>query len=350
MKISRAKLEMLVDDLIQRTVEPCRQALKDAGVKASEIDEVILVGGMTRMPKVVQTVKEFFGKDPHQGVNPDEVVAVGAAIQAAVLSGEVKDVLLLDVTPLSLGIETLGGVFTRIIDRNTTIPTKKSQVFSTAEDSQSAVTIRVFQGERELAAQNKMLGQFDLVGIPPAPRGVPQVEVTFDIDANGIVNVQAKDKATGKEQAIRIQASGGLNEADIQRMVKEAQEHAEEDKKRRAAIEAKNHADSLIYATEKSLQEHGDKVGATEKQAIEAAVADLRGVLDSEDAEVIKAKTDALAQASMKLGEAMYRAQQGAAEGAAAGGPGAGGAAGGTAEGVVDAEFEEVDDERKRSA
>jgi molecular chaperone DnaK len=350
MKISRAKLEMLVDDLIQRTVEPCRQALTDAGVKASDVDEVILVGGMTRMPKVVQTVKEFFGKDPHQGVNPDEVVAVGAAIQAAVLSGEVKDVLLLDVTPLSLGIETLGGVFTRIIDRNTTIPTKKSQVFSTAEDSQSAVTIRVFQGERELAAQNKMLGQFDLVGIPPAPRGVPQIEVTFDIDANGIVNVQAKDKATGKEQAIRIQASGGLNEADIQRMVKEAQEHAEEDKKRRAAIEAKNHADSLIYATEKSLQEHGDKVGATEKQAIEAAVADLRGVLDSEDAEVIKTKTDALAQASMKLGEAMYRAQQGA-EGAAAGGPGAGGgAAGGNAEGVVDAEFEEVDDERKRSA
>src|SRR5690349_5529175 len=311
MKISRAKLEMLVDDLIQRTIEPCRQALKDAGVKASDVDEVILVGGMTRMPKVLQTVKEFFGKDPHQGVNPDEVVAVGAAIQAAVLSGEVKDVLLLDVTPLSLGIETLGGVFTRIIDRNTTIPTKKSQVFSTAEDSQSAVTIRVFQGERELAAQNKMLGQFDLVGIPPAPRGVPQIEVTFDIDANGIVNVQAKDKATGKEQAIRIQASGGLNEADIQRMVKEAQEHAEEDKKRRAAIEAKNHADSLIYATEKSLQEHGDKVGATEKQAIEAAVADLRGVLDSEDAEAIKAKTDALAQASMKLGEAMYRAQQG---------------------------------------
>src|SRR3954467_1498886 len=344
MKITRAKFESLVDDLVEKTITPCRIAVKDAGITVQQIHDVILVGGQTRMPKVQDKVKEFFGREPRKDVNPDEAVAIGAAIQAGVLQGDVKDVLLLDVTPLSLGIETLGGVFTRIIDRNTTIPTKKSQVFSTAEDSQSAVTIRVFQGEREFAAQNKMLGQFDLVGIPPAPRGVPQIEVTFDIDANGIVNVQAKDKATGKEQAIRIQASGGLNEADIQRMVKEAQEHAEEDKKRRAAIEAKNHADSLIYATEKSLQEHGDKVGATEKQAIEAAVADLRGVLDSEDAEVIKAKTDALAQASMKLGEAMYRAQQGA-EGAAAGGPGAGGgAAGGNAEGVVDAEFEEVDD------
>jgi molecular chaperone DnaK len=356
MKISRAKLEMLVDDLIERTIEPCSKALKDAGLKASDIDEVILVGGMTRMPKVVQKVREFFGKDPHQGVNPDEVVAVGAAIQAAVLSGEVKDVLLLDVTPLSLGIETLGGVFTRIIDRNTTIPTKKSQVFSTAEDSQSAVTIRVFQGERELAAQNKMLGQFDLVGIPPAPRGVPQIEVTFDINADGIVNVKAQDKATGKEQAIRIQASGGLTEADIDRMVKEAQEHAEEDKRRRAAIEARNQADSLIYSTEKSLKEYGDKVAAADRTAIEQAVSELRAVLDSEDADRIKAKTDALAQASMKLGEAMYRAQQGGGgdgdAGSAAGGGQAGGGGGqGASEGVVDAEFEEVDDDqRKRSA
>jgi molecular chaperone DnaK len=354
MKISRAKLEMLVDDLIERTIEPCSKALKDAGLKASDVDEVILVGGMTRMPKVVQKVREFFGKDPHQGVNPDEVVAVGAAIQAAVLSGEVKDVLLLDVTPLSLGIETLGGVFTRIIDRNTTIPTKKSQVFSTAEDSQSAVTIRVFQGERELAAQNKMLGQFDLVGIPPAPRGVPQIEVTFDINADGIVNVKAQDKATGKEQAIRIQASGGLTEADIDRMVKEAQEHAEEDKRRRAAIEARNQADSLIYSTEKSLKEYGDKVAAADRTAIEQAVSELRAVLDSEDADRIKAKTDALAQASMKLGEAMYRAQQGGGgdgdAGSAAGGGQAGGGQG-ASEGVVDAEFEEVDDDqRKRSA
>jgi molecular chaperone DnaK len=355
MKISRAKLEMLVDDLVERTIEPCSKALKDAGLKASDIDEVILVGGMTRMPKVVQKVREFFGKDPHQGVNPDEVVAVGAAIQAAVLSGEVKDVLLLDVTPLSLGIETLGGVFTRIIDRNTTIPTKKSQVFSTAEDSQSAVTIRVFQGERELAAQNKMLGQFDLVGIPPAPRGVPQIEVTFDINADGIVNVKAQDKATGKEQAIRIQASGGLTEADIDRMVKEAQEHAEEDKRRRAAIEARNQADSLIYSTEKSLKEYGDKVAAADRTAIEQAVSELRAVLDSEDADRIKAKTDALAQASMKLGEAMYRAQQGGGgdgdAGSAAGGGQAGGGGQGASEGVVDAEFEEVDDDqRKRSA
>jgi molecular chaperone DnaK len=349
MKLSRAKLEMLVGDLIDKTVEPCRMALKDAGLSPGDIHEVILVGGMTRMPKVVETVKTFFGKEPHKGVNPDEVVAVGAAIQAAVLSGEVKDVLLLDVTPLSLGIETLGGVFTRLIDRNTTIPTKKSQVFSTAEDSQNAVTIRVFQGEREIAAQNKLLGQFDLVGIPPAPRGVPQIEVTFDIDANGIVNVSAKDKGTGKEQQIRIQASGGLNEKEIERMVKEAQEHAEEDRQRKAQIEARNHADSLIYSTEKSLKEHGDKVSASDKSAIEQAIADLRSVLDSGSTETLRAKTETLAQLSMKLGEAMYRAQQ--AEGA--GGGDAGGASGGTQAGddhVVDAEFEEVEDDKKKSA
>ncbi|MCS6780896.1 MAG: molecular chaperone DnaK [Geminicoccaceae bacterium] len=342
-KITRAKFEALVDDLIQKTIEPCKLALKDAGLKAAEIDEVILVGGMTRMPKIVETVRQFFGKQPHQGVNPDEVVAVGAAIQAAVLSGEVKDVLLLDVTPLSLGIETLGGVFTRIIERNTTIPTKKSQIFSTAEDNQSAVTIRVFQGEREIAAQNKLLGQFDLVGIPPAPRGVPQIEVTFDIDANGIVNVSAKDKATGKEQAIRIQASGGLTEAEIQRMIKEAQEHAEEDKRRRELIDARNHADSLIYSTEKSLKEHGDKVAAAERESIERAIADLKSVLERDDAAEIKRRTDALAQAAMKLGEAMYRSQQAGAEASAS-------AAGGRDSGVVDAEFEEVNDDKKRSA
>jgi molecular chaperone DnaK len=348
MKLTRAKFEALVDDLIQKTVDPCRQALKDAGISAGEINEVVLVGGMTRMPKVQDVVKQLFGKEPHKGVNPDEVVAVGAAIQAGVLQGDVKDVLLLDVTPLSLGIETLGGVFTRIIDRNTTIPTKKSQVFSTAEDNQTAVTIRVFQGEREMAGDNKMLGQFDLVGIPMAPRGVPQVEVTFDIDANGIVNVSARDKATGKEQQIRIQASGGLSEGDIERMVKDAEAHAEEDKKRRAQVEAKNQAEALIHTTERALAEHGAKVGETERRAIETALADLKEAVKGDDAEAIRAKTNALAQASMKLGEAMYaQAQQGAG-----GGPGDGGAAGsapggGAKEDVVDAEFTEVDDDKK---
>ena len=352
-KLTRAKLEALVEDLIERTVGPCRAALKDAGLKASEIDEVILVGGQTRMPKVVETVKEFFGREPHKGVNPDEVVAVGAAIQGGVLKGEVKDVLLLDVTPLSLGIETLGGVFTRLIDRNTTIPTRKSQVFSTAEDGQTAVTIRVFQGEREMAADNKLLGQFDLVGIPPAPRGIPQVEVTFDIDANGIVNVSARDKATGKEQQIRIQASGGLSDADIEKMVRDAEEHVAEDKKRRELVEARNHADSMIHATEKSLKELGDKVSTADKDSIEKATADLREAMATDDTDAIKAKTEALSQASMKLGEAIYRASQ--TESAAAGG--AGGGAGGTAgesgrsdEKVVDAEFEEVDPERDKKA
>jgi molecular chaperone DnaK len=347
-KLTRAKLEALVDDLIQKTVEPCRKALKDAAVSAAEINEVVLVGGMTRMPKVQEVVKQFFGKEPHKGVNPDEVVAIGAAIQAGVLQGDVKDVLLLDVTPLSLGIETLGGVFTRIIDRNTTIPTKKSQVFSTAEDNQNAVTIRVFQGEREMAADNKLLGQFDLVGIPPAPRGVPQIEVAFDIDANGIVNVSAKDKATGKEQQIRIQASGGLSESDIEKMVKDAEANAEEDKKRKAAVEAKNHAEALVHSTEKALAEHGSKVGDAERTAIENAMADLKEALKGDDADAIQQKTNALAQASMKLGEAMYKAQQ---EASASGGGGASGhASGEKKEDVVDAEFTEVDDDKKKSA
>jgi molecular chaperone DnaK len=341
MKLTRAKFEALVDDLVQKTIEPCRKALKDAGLTAGEIGEVVLVGGMTRMPKVQEMVKQLFGKEPHKGVNPDEVVAIGAAIQAGVLQGDVKDVLLLDVTPLSLGIETLGGVFTRIIDRNTTIPTKKSQVFSTAEDNQNAVTIRVFQGEREMAADNKVLGQFDLMGIPPAPRGMPQIEVTFDIDANGIVNVSAKDKATGKEQQIRIQASGGLSEADIQKMVKDAEANAAEDKKRREAVDAKNHADALVHSTEKALAEHGSKIPESDRRAIEDAVSDLKEALKGDDAEAIKAKTNTLAQTSMKLGEAMYKqqAESDAAKDAAK-------------DDVVDAEFTEVDDDKnnKKSA
>ena len=343
-KLTRAKLEALVEDLVSRTIEPCRAALKDAGLKASEIDEVILVGGQTRMPKIQEVVKEFFGREPHKGVNPDEVVAMGAAIQGGVLKGEVKDVLLLDVTPLSLGIETLGGVFTRLIDRNTTIPTRKSQVFSTAEDNQNAVTIRVFQGEREMAADNKMLGQFDLMGIPPAPRGVPQVEVTFDIDANGIVNVSAKDKGTGKEQNIRIQASGGLSDADIKRMVDEAAAHASEDKKRKEGIEARNHADGLVHATEKTLKDYADKIPADVKTQVEADLQALRDVLDSGDAETIKAKADTLTQSSMKLGEAVYKAEQEAsAAGGAEGAQAHGGGESAKDDKVVDADFEEVD-------
>ncbi|MBI4185000.1 MAG: Hsp70 family protein, partial [Proteobacteria bacterium] len=345
-KLTRAKLEALVEDLIEKTVGPCRAALKDAGLKPSDINEVILVGGMTRMPKVIETVKNFFGREPHKGVNPDEVVAVGAAIQAGVLKGEVKDVLLLDVTPLSLGIETLGGVFTRLIERNTTIPTRKGQVFSTAEDNQQAVTIRVFQGEREMAADNKLLGQFDLVGIPPAPRGVPQIEVTFDIDANGIVNVSARDKATNKEQQIRIQASGGLNEADIQRMVKEAEQHASEDKERREAAETRNHADSLIHSTEKTLREFGDRLGAADKQKIEADLQALKSALDGKDIDQLRARMQALSQSAMKLGEAAYRAQQESTQAGAGAGEG-GGAKG---EKVVDADFEEVDEKKDKSA
>jgi molecular chaperone DnaK len=339
-KLTRAKFESLVEDLVQKTIEPCLNALKDAGLTAKDISEVVLVGGMTRMPKIQEVVQKIFGKEPHKGVNPDEVVAIGAAIQAGVLQGDVKDVLLLDVTPLSLGLETLGGVFTRLIERNTTVPAKKSQVFSTAEDNQNAVTIRVFQGEREMAADNKLLGQFDLMGIPPAPRGTPQIEVTFDIDANGIVNVSAKDKGTGKEQRIQIQASGGLSEADIERMVKDAEAHAVEDKKRKEAVEAKNHAEALLHATESTVGEHGSKLSDADRRAVENAMADLREALKGNDAALITSRSNALQQASVKLGEAVYAQSQHSSGTAPPSGN----------ENVVDAEFTEIDDDKKKSA
>jgi molecular chaperone DnaK len=348
-KLTRAKLEQMVDDLIQRTIDPCKRALSDAGVTARDINEVVLVGGMTRMPKVIQAVKDFFGKEPHRGVNPDEVVAIGAAIQGGVLKGDVKDVLLLDVTPLSLGIETLGGVFTKLIERNTTVPTKKSQVFSTAADNQTAVTIRVFQGEREMANDNKLLGQFDLVGIPPAPRGMPQVEVTFDIDANGIVHVSAKDLATQKEQSIKITASSGLSKEEVEKLVKDAQAHTDEDKKRRKTAEAKNQADTLIYQTEKNLSEHGDKIAAEDKTKIEEAVAALKKAMEGTDPEAIESATQTLTTASHKLAEEMYKkasASTAAGNGADAGG-GTGAGETKTDEKVVDAEFEEVDKDKK---
>tara|TARA_E500000075_G_scaffold54939_1_gene49511 strand:+ start:1025 stop:2962 length:1938 start_codon:yes stop_codon:yes gene_type:complete len=351
-KLTRAKLEELVDDLLQKTIEPCKKALSDAGLSASDINDVILVGGMTRMPKVTEIVKNFFGKDPSKGVNPDEVVAMGAAIQAGVLQGDVKDVLLLDVTPLSLGIETLGGVFTKLIERNTTVPTKKSQVFSTAEDNQNAVTIRVFQGEREMAADNKLLGQFDLVGIPPAPRGTPQIEVTFDIDANGIVNVSAKDKSTGKEQQIKIQASGGLSDDEIDKMVKDAEANAESDKKKREEVDVKNQADSLVFQVEKNIKEHGDKISPEDKSKIETDLNDLKEAIEKNDLELIKAKTQELTQSSMKMGEAMYKDQQTNAAPGAEGGEQSqpnDGAEASKEDDVIDADFEEVDDDKKAS-